>query len=297
MRVKNKIISDGLSEVLEYLPQNVVSAVRELNREDIDEIRLRREGEVSVTCRDENVLMGIIISGREMDELMLKITDGSIYSHANTIRQGYVTLPFGIRVGISGRAVFEGGELSGISDISSLIFRVPRAVRGSGDYIAYLLRRENYRKGVLIYSPPGVGKTTVLRDTCRILSEGENPLRVVVVDTRDEICRGEKFGTVDILRGFSRAEGIEIALRTLSPQLIICDEIGSGEDSNAILSLRHSGVPLLASAHGDNLRELLTRPFICELHRSGIFSGYVGLNRSRGGMEYEYTQRKEVEIR
>lgn len=295
MKVKSNIAFSGLLSVLEYLPRKVVTAVESLGREDIDEVRLRRDREASVTCGGENIMLGITVSPREMDELMTRITGGSVYSHANTIRRGYVALSGGVRVGISGRAVFEGGELSGISDVSSFSFRIPRAVRGCGDYIAYLLGREGYRRGLLIYSPPGVGKTTVLRDTCRILSTGDDPLRIAVIDSRDEICRGESFGTVDVLSGFGRAEGIEIALRTLSPQMIVCDEIGSGEDSDAILSLRHSGVPLLASAHGDDPRELMTRPYIGELHHAGIFSGYVGLKRDKVGMRYEYTPRKEVE--
>lgn len=294
MKVKNTIAYSGLPSVTEYLPDSVARVLESLGRDDIDEIRLRRDREASVTCGEENIMLGVTLTGREMDGLMLKITDGSVYSHANTIRRGYVTLLSGVRVGISGRAVFENGVLTGISDVSSLSFRIPRAVRGCGDYIAYLLGREGFRRGLLIYSPPGGGKTTVLRDVCRILSLGDNPLRIAVIDSRDEICRGESFGTVDVLSGFGRAEGIEIAVRTLSPQLLVCDEIGSGEDSQAILSLRHSGVPLLASAHGDSLRELLTRPFIGELHRAEIFSGYVGLERTCDGIGYKYTSRKEA---
>jgi len=294
MKVKNTIAYSGLPSVTEYLPDSVARILESLGRNDIDEIRLRRDREASVTCGEENIMLGVTLTGREMDGLMLKITDGSVYSHANTIRRGYVTLLSGVRVGISGRAVFENGVLTGISDVSSLSFRIPRAVRGCGDYIAYLLGRERYKHGILIYSPPGGGKTTVLRDVCRILSLGDKPLRISVIDSRDEICRGESFGTVDVLSGFGRAEGIEIAVRTLSPQLIVCDEIGSGEDSQAILSLRHNGVPLLASAHGDSLRELLTRPFIGELHSAGIFSGYVGLERTCDGIGYKYTSRKEA---
>jgi len=278
------------------LPRSVLRCLENFEQEKIDEIRIRKNGTCSITENGKNIAIDASLSDFDFERIISEISGGSLYSYAETLKKGYLTLPCGARVGISGQAVTENGRVVGLNDITSFVFRIPRSVHGAGEYIVHLLKRYSFSRGILIYSPPGMGKTTVLRDVCRILGGGEQPLRVAVVDTRDEICRGEKFGTVDVLRGFERAEGIEIAVRTLSPQIIVCDEIGSEADAEAILALRHCGVPLLASAHAASISDLLMRPFTKSLDSAGIFAGYVGLLRGEGGLNYRFEKSEKGEL-
>lgn len=151
---------------------------------------------------------------------------------------------------------------------------------------------------MLIYAPPGIGKTTLLRTIAIEASSGVNALRTVVVDTREELgytLDGERL-MIDILIGYPRQVGIEIAVRSLGAQLIICDEIGGPQDARAILSASNCGVPLVASAHASSVEELLHRPSLKLLHSAEVFGCYVGILRDRcGGFEYRFTDHHAAE--
>ncbi|MBQ2734806.1 MAG: AAA family ATPase, partial [Clostridia bacterium] len=156
----------------------------------------------------------------------------------------------------------------------------------------------NMLHGLLLYAPPGVGKTTLLRAIAKEAASPAFRLRTVVVDTREELQYGldGKALTLDILSGYPKELGIEIAVRSLGAQLVVCDEIGSRADAKAILAASHCGVPLVASVHAGGLRELLTRPIMEELHRAEIFGTYVGLRRENGRFSYQFTSQKEADI-
>ena len=145
---------------------------------------------------------------------------------------------------------------------------------------------------MLVYSKPGVGKTTVLRDAAALLASGAQPMRVAVVDTRGELgyYLEAKRLTVDILTGYPRKEGIAVATRTLGAQVIVCDEIGDADEAAAIVSAHNCGVPLLASAHAESVRELMSKPGIARLHQSRVFGQYLHIaRRPSREFEYEYT--------
>ena len=154
------------------------------------------------------------------------------------------------------------------------------------------MRDFGYSRGILIYSPPGVGKTTLLRGVISLISSGEggySPLRTAVVDTRGELTfsNGGKGLCIDVLSGYPRALGIEIATRTLSAQLIVCDEIGDYAEAMALVSSHNCGVPLIASTHARSVDELMRRTGIMLLHEARVFGAYVGISRG-AGMDFCY---------
>jgi stage III sporulation protein AA len=143
---------------------------------------------------------------------------------------------------------------------------------------------------VLVFSPPGVGKTTLLRAVIAEMTCGRNAIRCAVIDTRGELsCFLPRDTCADVLSGYPKGEGIEIAARCFNPQLIVCDEIG-GEfsEAQAIAAAHNCGVPLLATAHASGMEELLKRDPIAFLHGKKIFSHYVGISRGASDGDYLY---------
>ena len=256
----------------------------------VEEVRLRRGKCASVTVGGRNLRLDTVLDGKEMDELLIRLCEGSLYAHGETLREGYISLKGGIRVGICGRAAVVGGHVTGVCDVSAMAVRIPHPVPPVGRELEVLLRRMDLCRGVLLYAPPGVGKTTALRAVAVRMAGGEAPLRVAVVDTRGELCYGlgGRELLLDILSGYPRGLGITVAARTLSAQLIVCDEIGDLAEAREIVEAHNCGIPLLATAHASRVEELLARPGMRLLHEAGCFGAYVGLSRRSDGFDFAY---------
>ena len=256
----------------------------------LEEIRLRRGRAASLTVSGRNIRLSTVLSGNRMDALLLAMCEGSLYAHGETVKQGYLALRDGIRVGVCGRLGVADGRATGVCEVSSLVIRVPHAPPPIGREIADLLRRLSLTRGVLVFAPPAVGKTTVLRSVAALLAGGEHPLRVAVVDTRGELCFGlsGRELLVDLLSGYPKGLGISIAARTLSAELIVCDEIGDLEEAREIVQAHNCGVPLLASAHAAEIEELLARPGLRLLHEAHCFGAYVRLFRRQETFDFTY---------
>ena len=263
----------GLREEIERL-----SALRE-GVDFVSEIRLRSYGRCSITLGGERICLCSKISKNELSELVSNLSGGAFYSSRDSLGKGYLSLDHGVRVGVAGCARYDGGELVGISDVSSLVFRIPT---GRCDFeneitCAFL----SCRRGMLIYSPPGVGKTAALRSLVfGLASRGEN---VALVDERREFFSENFEGLpVDVLSGYRRADGFEIALRTLSPDVIAVDEIGRLEEVGAIMESLGSGVRLAITAHAGSISEIRKRAVTAPLIENGMVDMLVGLSIENG---------------
>lgn len=240
---------------------------------------LREDGRVS-RALTENLIR---ISREELQEIFLEACAHSVFSHDQEIQKGYIQLEGGCRVGICGTAVIDHGEIKSVREISSMVFRIPREVRGCGDRL--FLEGAGLNRGVLIAGEPSSGKTTLLRDIAYSLSTGKfQPThRVAVLDQRGEIGGGFDLGPcADILQGYPKAEAFDIAIRMLSPEYILCDEL-SPDDLEIVRQSVFSGAVLIASVHCTR-QDLRSRPLCRKLLETGAFGSVVCLEgRSQPG--------------
>lgn len=272
-----------LSFVLSLLPDAVASELCRILRgrrdggEALSEIRLRQDGLCSVRVGNENLRLFSRLGREEIEATLERISGGAMYAHRDSIAKGYISLPYGIRVGLSGRASYDGGELVGVSEIRSLVFRIPTGKCAFSNEI-YDVFLSGIGSGMLIYSPPGVGKTTALRSLAGAV--GRSGKHVVIVDERGEFLYEDyPDGEVDILRGYERRVGIEIATRTMSADLIIIDELSSDETAG-LSEVARCGIPLVASVHASSADEVRVKPSLRPLISCGAFDVLVGINRA-----------------
>lgn len=264
-------------------------------RGNCEEIRLRLGRRSEFLFSGTSYLGSSISSEKELRECFYKLCGGSVYAHSEEICYGGMRIEGGIRVGACGRAVVRGGRIEAVHDITSLNIRLPcKYLPDIGELSDIIAKSES---GALIFSKPGVGKTTFLKAIAKDVS-GKYGKRVALIDSGGELSGGLSGDDmkIDILEEYPRGIGIEIAVRTLNPQFIICDEIGSREEAAALLSARNCGVPIIASAHGDDAVGLVHRIGISELHEAGIFENYIHLERKRGDVKcnWEIIKREEV---
>lgn len=247
---------------------------------ELYEIRLRIDRPASLTVSGANIKLSSRITRGELSDCISKLCKGSVYAHSETISEGYISYDGGVRIGVCGSCSSEGN----VGAISSLNIRIPHILSGVAEPIIKSCLSDGSPVSMLIYSLPGVGKTTLLRDIAAKLG-GELQRRTAIIDTRGELYLPELLSDTlcDILLGYPKARGIETATRTLSPEVIICDELGGIDEARAILSAQNSGVPLIASAHAADISQLLSRPSIRLLHDEGVFSYYIGVSRKRIG--------------
>ncbi len=281
----------ALPEVLtRCLPPRLTAAILALDAERPEEIRLHADRFCTVTCGGRNRYTDVALSEAELSDILNRMCDGSLYAYRDRIREGFLTLNGGIRVGVCGHAATEGGHIVGVGNVNGLVVRLPHVHRVDTAPILQCLREMRGLGGILVYAPPTVGKTTFLRSAARDASSPAWGWRTVVVDTREELSMGldGRDLLLDILSGYPHDAGIDIAVRNLGAGLIVCDEIGTDADAHAILSAMNRGVPLLASAHARTLPELLRRPAMARLHRARVFGAYAGLSRNgAGGFRYD----------
>ncbi len=278
MTDKNKIIN--------ILPETVTREMLKLlsargrTFSEITEIRLRAFGKSSFKIGTERIALCAFLKLSELEAVFSALCGGALYLHRDTVREGYISYADGVRVGVCGEARYEGCELVGVSNISSLVFRIPSVSRQEieGLFDAWL----EAERGMLIYSPPGGGKTTALKMLAARIGAGMKN-EVVIIDSRREFSASEyKFSSVDILKGYKRDTGLDIAVRTLSPDVIIVDEIGRREEAQAMLESLNSGVKIIATAHAKELSELKRRRSLADFFSCEIFDVFAEISIKGG---------------
>ncbi len=251
----------------------------------LDEIRLRYGHSPCITSGENTIICpDTACDKRELTETVTAFSGGAVYPYSDSIRNGFISTAEGIRVGLVGRANGENGEILSVYDINAINIRIPHRVKNAGNIIQEIFSSNKNITGIIVYSPPGVGKTTMLRE---FLYESAT-YKTAAVDTRYELCPGGISGSsVDVLSGYPRALGIEIAVRCMSPDIIVCDEIASEEDAIAIRNAHFAGVKVVATAHASDLESLMKKKAIAGLIESGITEATVGICRTARGYTYD----------
>lgn len=285
-----------IKKIKEFLPIRIYRALECAQKYGIiEEIRIRKNRQAYIIINGTNQYIDIIATDEEIKYILEMISHHSLYAFKDTIINGFISLGNGIRIGLIGRASIENKAIIGIYDISEFAIRLPNKILLSCENIIELSRNNS----ILIYSPPGIGKTTLLRNLVFELSKGYNAKRIAVIDTRGELAYGLEDSEllVSILSLYPRRTGIEIAVRTMNAQIIVCDEIGNLEDSAAIIEAQGAGVPIIASCHGKSIQDILSHTGIRNLHDNHIFEYYIGIERTKNHQfNYNITNWREVKL-
>ena len=280
---------ERVRQVLEVCPEEIVRAVMALPQWEavsIEEIRLRNGVHPSYLRNDrETPLCSMHINVAHLQVVIDRASGSSVHSVQDMLKNGFVTISGGHRIGICGRGVYKDGELFSLRDISSLNLRVAREIRGIANSAVNFLW--THPRSTLILAPPGRGKTTLLRDWIRQLSDRFR-WRICVVDERMEIaaCIGARTQLLtgsfcDILSGVQKAQAIEMLLRSMNPQWIAVDEITAEKDVEAICQASYCGVRFLATAHASSVEELHERPIYQKMINGKVFSNLILIDSGR----------------
>ncbi|MEG6615889.1 stage III sporulation protein AA [Peptococcaceae bacterium 1198_IL3148] len=303
-------ISGSVSGALAVLPVHLRSAIQRLPEvllNQLEEIRLRQGRPMMLGFHNQDCFLnhqgalttnheeGYLINEDDINRTTQLVSNSSIYALEEELKNGYITLPGGHRVGITGRVVSERGQVKTLKYLTGFNIRVSRQVLGAADkLIKHLISPKGNVYHTILVSPPRCGKTTMLRDIIRQLSNGIPSVNfagttVGVVDERSEIAgcyRGVPQHDIgirtDVLDACPKAAGMMMLLRSMSPQIIATDEIGRMEDVEALEELFNAGVKILTTVHGSTLEELNRRPALQQLMKMQVIERLVFLGRSNG---------------
>ncbi len=274
-------------ELLQILPRRFrvrAEAIR-WEMDKLQELRFRIGQPVEIIDGGNRFWKDAVVTRSDLKEMMEYISGYSLYAFDEEIAQGFLTIPGGHRVGVAGQVIVENGKVKNMRHISFINIRFSHEILGCGrKVIPYICKGHNV-KNTLIIAPPRCGKTTLLRDLVRIISgtaEQQNGHNVVVVDERSEIAgcyRGMPQNDLgcrtDVLDGCPKSEGMMMAVRSLSPEVIVVDEIGGEKDVQALRYVANCGSALLATIHGRSFREIREKPAVTQMIQEELFQRYI----------------------
>jgi len=302
--------SKNYDELLYSLPLTVRNIIIKLDdnlKESLEEIRLRIDKPLMIHVNNQEKFLSIdgkivnslklayIVTSEDCEKALQLISKSSIYAFENEIKNGYITLKGGYRVGICGKCVLENGSIKTIVNVSGFNYRIMRQCIGVSDEIMkYIIKYPNIVYNTLIISPPQCGKTTLLRDIARNISNGMADLdfngeNVSIIDERSEIAacfKGNPQNDVgcrtDVLDSCPKHIGILMMIRSMSPKVIITDEIGKIEDILAIHEALNAGVSIITTVHGKDIEDIMRKKHIDDMLNNREFDRYVILSRKLG---------------
>jgi len=302
------ILPYSLKSIVQNLPVSLQGRLEEIRIREDRPLEVSWPGDFAFVTRESGLVRDPLgaykPSSAECKTVLEQLTNHSLYSFEEELRRGYITIAGGHRVGLAGRVVLEDGSVRAVRDISSFNIRIAREVIGVSQTIVPMLLDPLQRKvhNTLVVSPPQRGKTTLLRDLARAFSHGDTGgrtalgrgLKVGVVDERSEIAaayrgvpRFDLGPRTDVLDSCPKAEGMMMMIRSLSPELIVVDEIGRPEDAAALNEALHAGISVIATAHGYGFEDVSTRPVLRELFEAKLFQRLVVLSM-RGTSERSF---------
>lgn len=303
-----EVICVQASEVLDFLDPRIKRLLIKLfnTRSDIQEIRLRANKPLEVVLDNQNYFVAsdcdltvreneaVIVTTDLIDSCVAIMSNYSIYSIEDELKNGFITLRGGHRVGVAGKVVLENGNIKTIKNISNLNVRIAKEIKGAADKIIPYVIDRNIIRHTLIVSPPQCGKTTIVRDLARQLSDGIERLKfkgikVGIVDERSEIAscykgipQNDIGKRTDVLDACPKSMGIIMLIRSMSPSVIITDEIGTYEDIHAIEQALSAGIKVVTTVHGQDVDDLKNKPVFSEVLSKGIFERIVILSNKSG---------------
>lgn len=296
---------DRYNSIIEILPETILGKIKYFDMNVIQELRIKVGLPLIVETNMGEKVIDYVCRMEDLKIITQRISKYSLYAFEEDIRQGFITIKGGHRVGITGEWVIEKEKIKTIRNISSLNIRVTKEIIGAADsVIPYIINKNNVINTIII-SPPKCGKTTLLRDITRNLSNGISSKgfkgkKISVIDERSEIAACFKgvpqmnLGIrTDVFDNCIKSEGMFMAIRSMSPEVIICDEIGTSKDVEALIKAFSSGVNIITSIHGYGIKDLYNREIFKELLINRIIRRVIVLGNSRGPGTIE--QIKELE--
>lgn len=252
-----------MKSIFDYFNEKIRQAISNYREKDIYEIRLRvNEPIVLNTLYGEQMIMTCIVCDRDIKDSFNRVTEYSAYAYEENLIDGYITVPGGHRIGVGGYMTLQSNQSAVVKNIRFLNFRVRHFVDGCSNKIMEKIGKKNL-ENILIISPPGLGKTTLLRDMIKNISNQSQGTSICVIDERNEIGGCHKgIPTIDlgmrtdVISNCSKEDGILMAIRAMAPTLIAVDEIGGEADKKALEYAGISGVKIMATIHGKNIQDV-----------------------------------------